>query len=162
MDTDAALMVAQQDIDRVRGSFEDLAPKADKCLSAFLERLFAIAPEIRYLFPTDLSTHGRRLTHTLAFLVARLDSWAELEPHLTNLGVRHVAYGVRKSDYTVFADSFLWALEDTLGEAATREVMDSWSQVLGSVCTAMQSPNGRTPWHAVVAEAESQLEITEH
>jgi nitric oxide dioxygenase len=147
-------MLSQPEVVRIQESFEKLVPMADGLIERFLENLFERSPEIRYLFPTDLQTHGRRLVHMLAFAVSRLDRWPELEPHLVNLGVRHVAYGVRPADYRTFAEAFLSAIAGTLGEESDPHDLAAWSAMLDAVSESMSASAVRDRWRAVVPDPE--------
>ena len=56
--------------------------------------LFEISPEIRVLFPDDISAQVRKLTEMLSTLVGKLDRPHELATMLEELGERHRDYGV--------------------------------------------------------------------
>ncbi len=81
----------------VRESFAKVRPIADDAAALFYGRLFQIAPEVRPLFPADLTEQGRKLMTTLAVVVNSLDDLPALLPVVQRLGARHAGYGVTGS-----------------------------------------------------------------
>ena len=61
-----------QQIALVQCSFKSVAPIASKAADLFYNRLFEIAPEVRQLFPTDLSGQKVKLMGMLATAINNL------------------------------------------------------------------------------------------
>ena len=129
-------MLTQRQITLLRESFDCLASRTDAIFGSFFEKLFDTTPEARYLFPTDLSRHERRLVYTIRFIVSRLDRWNEVEPYLLNLGVRHTVYGVREADYAVFVSVLSDTLATVLPEGS-EEVIQAWVCLFEQVSASM-------------------------
>ena len=51
----------------VQESFAKVAPIADQAAIMFYDRLFELAPEVKTMFPADMTEQHRRLMATLAF-----------------------------------------------------------------------------------------------
>ncbi len=66
----------------VRDSFAAVAPRAEEAAAAFYERLFALDPALRAMFPADLAGQRRKLVAALAAAVSGLDRPAALAPTL--------------------------------------------------------------------------------
>jgi hemoglobin-like flavoprotein len=123
----------------IRHSFADAMQDPDRFGREFYARLFALAPAIRPLFPSDMHHQRDKLVRALAMLVRGLGDTASLAPSLQQLGARHVGYGVSAPHYVVVGE----ALIDTLTllspdrmDAATRS---DWVKVYGWVAATMLS-----------------------
>ena len=86
-------------IDLIRASWAAVEPISDDAARLFYDRLFALDPSLRALFPADLREQKRKLLGVLAFAVGALDRPAELLPAVERLGARHAGYGVRPEHY---------------------------------------------------------------
>jgi hemoglobin-like flavoprotein len=83
----------------VQDSFSKVAPIADTAATLFYNRLFTIAPELRSLFPDDLTEQKKKLMQMIATAVGNLHQVEKILPAVENLGRRHVAYGVTAKHY---------------------------------------------------------------
>jgi hemoglobin-like flavoprotein len=81
-----------------------------KATEIFYTRLFDQYPGVRDLFPTNMNAQYRKLYDAVSLVVQCLDNPNDLVPVLTDLGVRHVQYGVVREYYSAVTDSFLWTL----------------------------------------------------
>src|SRR5262245_17647587 len=88
-----------QQIALVQGSFQSVAPIASKAADLFYDRLFEIAPELRRLFPADLSAQKVKLMAMIATAVANLHRLDAILPAVRQLGDRHRDYGVSAEHY---------------------------------------------------------------
>ena len=122
----------------VRASFSLVVPIKDVVADLFYDRLFAVAPELRRLFPNDLSGQKRKLMALLATCVGKLHDLSTLLPVIKSLGVRHVAYGAKTEHYAIVAEALLWALNQGLGRAFTSEIRSAWSKVYEILAATMQ------------------------
>eukprot|EP01052_Picozoa_sp_SAG31_P053898 SAG31_NODE_14051_length_830_cov_0.772914_2_plen_82_part_00 len=75
---------------------------------------------------------------TAVGMLRKLD---ELVPVLTDLGKRHVKYGVLAAHYDVVGQAVLKTLEMGLGDAFTPEVKAAWTEVYGIVSSTMIGDN---------------------
>ena len=103
----------------------------------FYDRIFALAPTVRPLFPADLSHQRDKLLRALAMLVRGLDQPETLVPALRQLGARHVGYGVQAVHYGVVGEALIDTLDalcDPPMDAATRQ---AWSRLYGWIAATM-------------------------
>ena len=121
----------------VRESFVKVRPIADDAAALFYGRLFQIAPEVRSLFPVDLTEQGRKLMTTLAVVVNSLDDLPALLPVVQRLGARHAGYGVTEEHFAPVGAALLWTLEKGLGEGFTPEVRMAWTEAYHVLATVM-------------------------
>ena len=113
-------------IQLVQRSFEKVLPIKEAAAEMFYNRLFALDPDLRDLFRTDMKEQRRKLMAMLATAVAGLTRLDELVPALRALGIRHAGYAVRPEHYTTVGEALLWTLEQGRGEDFTDEVKEAW------------------------------------
>jgi nitric oxide dioxygenase len=111
----------------VQDSFAKVAPIAEQAAVIFYDRLFAVAPQVRTLFPDDMREQRKKLMATLAVVVNGLANLESILPAASALAKRHVAYGAQPGHYPVVGETLLWTLERGLGPAWTAEVATAWT-----------------------------------
>lgn len=111
----------------VQDSFAKVAPIADTAATLFYDRLFEMAPQVRALFPHDLTEQKRKLMATLAVVVNGLNNLPTVLPAASALAKRHVVYGAEPSHYPVVGGALLWTLEKGLGPAWNPELATAWT-----------------------------------
>src|SRR4051812_48032969 len=84
----------------VQTSFARVAPIADTAADLFYGRLFEIAPQVRAMFPAELSQQKKKLMAMLGNVVGGLSHLDTLVPAVQALGRRHTGYGVTAAHYT--------------------------------------------------------------
>jgi hemoglobin-like flavoprotein len=122
---------------QIRQTFESLAEYSDSAVLLFYGRLFEIAPNLRPLFKIDIRVQARKLMDTLSTVVAALDNFEALHDQLTDLGRKHVGYGVQPQDYDTLRKALLWALGQALGPEFDRETKAAWNELLTAISTVM-------------------------
>ena len=123
----------------VQSSFKSVAPIAEQAADLFYGRLVEIAPEVRPLFPRDLSDQKKKLMGMLATAVANLHQVETLLPVVQDLGRRHVGYGVTEAHYVPVGEALIWTLEKGLGPSFTPEVKDAWAAAYATLAGVMTS-----------------------
>ena len=126
-------------IQLVQDSFAKVAPISDKAAVLFYDRLFEVAPQVKVMFPADLTEQRKKLMATLAFVVNGLGSLETILPAASALATRHVSYGAKREHYPVVGGALLWTLEKGLGEGWTPEVADAWTVAYGTLSGFMIS-----------------------
>jgi hemoglobin-like flavoprotein len=122
---------------QIRQSFESLVEYSDSAVLLFYGRLFEIAPNLRPLFKIDIRVQARKLMDTLSTVVAALDNFEQLRDRLTDLGRKHVGYGVQPQDYDTLRKALLWALGQALGAELDRETKAAWDELLIAISAVM-------------------------
>jgi hemoglobin-like flavoprotein len=132
----------------VQTSFAQVAPIAATAADLFYGRLFEIAPQVRAMFPDDLSEQKKKLMAMLGTAVAGLSRLETLMPAVQALGRRHAGYGVKAQHYASVGSALLWTLEKGLGEAFTPEVKDAWATAYIVLSTTMMNAANEKPMAA--------------
>lgn len=123
----------------VQSSFAQVVPIADTAANLFYDRLFAIAPEVRTLFPADLTEQKKKLMQMLGTAVGNLHQVEKIVPAVQALGKRHASYGVKPEHFAPVGAALLWTLEQGLGAGFTPEVKAAWTETYSTVSGVMQA-----------------------
>lgn len=121
----------------VQDSFAKVAPISDQAATIFYDRLFEVAPQVRILFPDDLTEQRKKLMGTLAAVVNGLTNLEAILPAASALATRHVSYGAKAEHYPVVGGALLWTLEKGLGDAWTPDVAAAWAAAYGTLSNYM-------------------------
>ena len=132
-------MLTINDIVLVQASFARLVPMQDAAADLFYDRLFALTPKLRELFPSDLRDQKRKLMQMIATAVGGLNRLDKIIPAVKALGARHSGYGVTEAHYAIVGEALLWTLDRGLGKGFTPEVRSAWAKVYGVIAATMQA-----------------------
>jgi hemoglobin-like flavoprotein len=132
-------------------SFAQIEPHAEQFGTMFYDRLFAIAPEMKPLFRTDIKAQQSKfmkvigevvklyLRALISLPVTKQNSGEAMLPGAYWSGKLHAAYGVRMDDFDKMKQALVWALHNTLKEQLTPEIVEAWSMAYDIVVQAMQT-----------------------
>jgi nitric oxide dioxygenase len=123
----------------VQQSFSKVVPIAEQTAVIFYDRLFEIAPQVKSMFPADMTAQRGKLVATLAAVVNGLGNLDSILPAASALAKRHVSYGAKAEHYPVVGAALLWTLEKGLGAGWTSEVADAWTAAYGTLSGFMIS-----------------------
>ena len=123
----------------LRDSWSKVEPVADMAAVLFYDRLFTIAPELRSLFPSDLTEQKKKLIQMLATAVNNLHQVEIILPAVEDLGRRHAGYGVTDKHYEPVGAALLWTLEQGLGADFTSVIKDAWTQTYVTLAGIMKN-----------------------
>ena len=126
-----------QQIELVQRRFQKVVPIAGTAADLFYDRLFEIAPEMRSLFPDDISEQKRKLMAMLSTAVANLHKLDTILPAVKDLGQRHKGYGVMVVHYAPVGAALLWTLEKGLGSDFTPDVKAAWTATYNALSSVM-------------------------
>lgn len=138
-------MLTPEEIVRVRSSFDMVFANANDMTTAFYDRIFELAPDLRPMFPADLSVLKRDFISKLAVLVGSLDHATGLLSGADILGRNHQRYGVKPEHYPVAGEALLWSLARGLGSHWTDEVEQAWRKVYGLIADRMIATGASPP-----------------
>ncbi len=125
-------------ISAVQDTFAKVAPIADKAAELFYGRLFELDPSLKPMFKGDMTEQGAKLMRMIGIAVDGLTNLDSIVPAVENLGVRHIAYGVKDEHYDTVGAALLWTLEQGLGDAFTPDVKQAWTEVYTLLAQVMQ------------------------
>ena len=128
-----------EQVNLVQQSFAKVAPISEQAAVLFYDRLFEVAPQVRAMFPVDMTEQRKKLMGTLAVVVGGLSNLEAILPAASALAKRHVSYGAKAEHYPVVGGALLWTLEKGLGDAWTPEVAEAWTAAYGTLSGYMIS-----------------------
>ena len=124
----------------VQNSWEKVLPISDTAATLFYGRLFELDPSTRPLFKdTNMAQQRKKLIQVIGTVVNGLNRLDQLIPAVSNLGRRHVAYGVRDEHYSSVGKALIWTLEQGLGADFTPEVREAWTTVYAVLAETMKN-----------------------
>jgi nitric oxide dioxygenase len=123
----------------VQQSFSKVAPISGQTAAIFYDRLFEVAPQVKAMFPADMTEQKKKLMATLAVVVNGLSDLPSILPAASALAKRHVGYGAKPEHYPVVGSTLLWTLEKGLGGDWTPDVASAWTTAYGTLSGFMIS-----------------------
>lgn len=129
----------------VQRTFAEVLRRRADAGAIFYDRLFLIAADVRPLFKGDMASQQRKLVDTLSVAVGALNDMPGLTAVLSDLGRRHVRYGVRRAHYAPVGEALLWTLEKALGPLFTAEAREAWASLYATVAEVIVAAEPATP-----------------
>ena len=123
-------------IERVRNSHAALPAEGRQLSARFYQELFAAAPRLRPLFPTDLTNLQGHFESALALVVRNLSEVGGLQDALRDLGAQHVHWGARPEDYVTAREALVTAI-GALSPAWTAQLEQDWRDAVTAIVVPM-------------------------
>ncbi|WP_102110449.1 globin domain-containing protein [Oceaniglobus roseus] len=128
-----------QQISVIRASFARIYRRKARITRAFYDILFARAPHLRPLFAEEMVPQHEKLANMLAFTVRHLSDAPLLKSTLSELGLRHVAYGAEPQHFVLVGTALMEALKaETPGGLSPAEE-EAWSAAIFALSGLMIS-----------------------
>jgi len=136
-------------IARIRTSFADISGEPRALAGRFYIELFAAAPQLRGLFPVDLTSLQGHFEAALALVIRNLEEMRTLEEPLRELGAQHVAWGAKPEDYVLVREALIRAIR---GSSAVWNdpIEGDWRRAITAIAVPMLE--GAAVHTAMVAE----------
>ena len=141
--------MTSESIDRLRRSFSEVSAQPRALAARFYHELFSAAPNLRPLFPADMTSLQGHFEAALALVIKNLEDMAVLQDSLRDLGAQHVQRGARPEDYFVVRDAIVRAIRAT-SMSWSDELDADWRQAITAIAVPMLQ--GAAVHTAVVAE----------
>jgi hemoglobin-like flavoprotein len=122
---------------RLQASFGALAQRSDAFAARFYERLFGKYPELRPMFPADMSNQRRKLVATLEQVVKLLEVPFGSRRLIEDLGREHARVGARREHYPLVIAEMLAAMAEHGGPGWNAELEADWRQMLELLARGM-------------------------
>ena len=138
-----------ESIERLRSNFSEVSAQPRALAARFYQELFAAAPNLRPLFPVNMTSLQGHFEAALALVIRNLEDMAALQDSLRDLGAQHVQWGARPEDYFVVRDAIVRAIRAT--SASWNDDLDAdWRRAITAIAVPMLQ--GAAVHTAVVAE----------
>jgi nitric oxide dioxygenase len=123
-------------IERVKRSYAGLPAEGRQLSARFYKELFTAAPNLRPLFPTDLSNLQGHFEAALALVVRNLSEVGGLHGALRDLGAQHVHWGARPEDYVTAREALVTAV-GALAPAWNPQLEQDWRDAVTAIVVPM-------------------------
>jgi nitric oxide dioxygenase len=107
--------------------------------NCFYGKMFAAHPELKNLFNMGNQQSGvqqQSLASALYAYAANIDNQQALAPVISRIVHKHVSIGIRAEHYPIVGKYLLEGIADTLGTAATPELLAAWGEAYGLLAGA--------------------------
>jgi nitric oxide dioxygenase len=106
--------------------------------TTFYRNMFAAHPELTNLFNMANQASGKQQQSLAAAVFAyasNIDNPAALEPVILRIVHKHASLGIKPEHYPIVGRYLIEAIEQTLGDAATPELLAAWDEAYNSLAT---------------------------
>jgi serine/threonine protein kinase len=123
---------------RVVASLGRVRARSDELYVHVYEQLFSKRPELRALFPDDMTQQRAKLASALELVVENLRAPEYIVTLLEELGNRHVGYGATVEHLAALGEALITSLELFDPMPWDQPTRDAWRTAYASVSLAMQ------------------------
>ncbi|RMF78268.1 MAG: hemin receptor [Planctomycetota bacterium] len=124
-------------IQRLESSFNLIAPRGEELVQRFYTNLFARYPQVRGMFPQDMSQQRKKLLASIVLVVRSLRDPERLQNALEEMGRRHHDYGTKPEHYPLVRDTLLDVMAEIAGDAWNDQLQADWTAALNHVAGVM-------------------------
>lgn len=129
-----AEMISEPTIQIVKLTAPTVAAHAETITRRFYDLMFAGNPEVQAYFNQAHQRTGgqqRALAGAICAYAANIDNLPALGPAVELIAHKHCSLGIAPEHYPIVGKHLLAAIKDTLGDAATDEVLSAWAEAYG-------------------------------
>src|SRR6187551_3372323 len=127
-------MISQEAIQIVKATAPVVAVHAEAITRRFYTLMFTGDPVTKLYFNPAHQQGGdqqRALAGAICAYAANIDNLAALGPAVELIAQKHCSLGIQPEHYPIVGKHLLAAIKDILGDVATDEVIDAWSEAYG-------------------------------
>jgi len=159
----AGTTTPELNVDVLEQTFAAIEPQGQQLVRLFYEKLFQEFPQLTPLFEhVTPEKQQAKLLAALKLVIANLRNPDELVKTLTEMGMRHQAYGAETEHYDAVIKSLLAALQELAGEAWSDEAETAWSDALHIISDIMLDAYTDSAAEAASPVAAEPVPETEH
>lgn len=125
----------------LRDSWARVSKFGDRVPLRFYTKLFLAHPDLRDLFPIDMSEQRDKLWDMVNTLVDHLDNLDRVVPAIAALGDRHKGYGVQPSHFPLVGGALLATLKHFETDKWSEDLELWWSLAYGAAAEVMINGN---------------------
>jgi NAD(P)H-flavin reductase/hemoglobin-like flavoprotein len=125
------------DTSALRTSWATVAAANDKVPQYFYSHLFVSHPELRSMFPIQMTGQRDKFVTALGAIVSNADNLDDVMAFIEQLGRDHRRFSVVTEHYMAVGATLMATLKRFLGTAWDAELADTWSQAYGLIAKVM-------------------------
>ncbi|KVL29537.1 NO-inducible flavohemoprotein [Burkholderia sp. MSMB1835] len=133
-------MLTQKTKDIVKATAPVLAQHGYDIIKCFYTRLFDAHPELKNVFNMAHQEQGQQqqaLARAVYAYAENIEDPGSLAAVLKNIANKHASLGVRPEHYPIVGEHLLAAIKETLGDAATDDIVSAWAQAYGNLADVL-------------------------
>lgn len=124
-------MLSQKTIEIVKSTVPVLKEHGLEITKTFYKTMFTNNPEVKEMFNMDKQeslAQPKALAMTVLAAAENIDRLEVLLPAIKKIGQVHVNSNVKPEHYPIVGKNLLIAIKEVLGDNATEEVIEAWSE----------------------------------
>ncbi len=129
--------VTEEQISRIRACFDEMTPRTPELADRFHARLFAQNPQLRALFPRDLTVQKQDFAAGLRHVVKNLNRIEGAAAMFMDIGSRQARMGLTPGHFGVAREALLSTLRDMAGPKWSEQLEQDWREALSVVVSLM-------------------------
>lgn len=135
-------MLNQKNIDIVKSTVPVLEQHGEKITTRFYQLMFGAHPELLNIFNHANQKQGRQqraLANAVYAAAMYIDNLEAIQPVVNQIAQKHRSLGIKPEHYPIVGKYLILAIKDVLGDAATDEIIDAWTEAYGVIADAFIS-----------------------
>ena len=133
-------MLTKRELDILSSDWEKVELIEEQAATLLYDRLFALDPTVRALFPADMQTQKVKLLRMIGAAVYGITQPEVLSPIVEHLGRKHVRFGVQNEHYATVGAALIWALRRGIGPTFSAEHEAAWTKAYAYLSETMKPP----------------------
>jgi nitric oxide dioxygenase len=135
-------LLDQKRIDIVKSTVPVLEQHGEKITTRFYQLMFGAHPELLHIFNHANQKQGkqqRALASAVYAAAMYIDNLEVIFPVVNQIAQKHRSLGIKPEHYPIVGKYLILAIKDVLGDAATDEIIDAWTEAYGVIADAFIS-----------------------
>lgn len=127
-------MLSSKALATIKATVPVLEAHGETLTRHFYKRMFSHNPEVKEFFNPahqNSGTQQRALAGAILAYAANIDNLAALGPAVELIAQKHVSLMIKPEHYPIVGNNLINAIKEVLGDGATKEVIDAWTQAYG-------------------------------
>jgi nitric oxide dioxygenase len=132
-------MLSEKTIQTIKSTVPVLEKHGTEITTRFYQMLFGNHPELLNIFNHANQKQGRQqaaLANAVYAAAKYIDRLEEILPVVKQIAHKHRSLGVQAEHYPIVGHHLLAAIQDVLGSAATKDILDAWAEAYGMIADA--------------------------
>ncbi|RXK18817.1 globin domain-containing protein [Macrococcus sp. DPC7161] len=129
-------MLSEETKSIIKATVPVLEAHGTEITSAFYKHMFETHPELLNVFNKTNQKLGRQqtaLAQTVLAAAKHIDHLEAIIPNVNQIAHKHRALEIKAEHYPIVGENLIWAIQHVLGDAATPEIVDAWTQTYGVI-----------------------------
>ncbi|WJP98503.1 globin domain-containing protein [Macrococcus bovicus] len=129
-------MLSQETREIIKATVPVLEQHGTEITSVFYAHMFEEHPELLNVFNKTNQKLGRQqtaLAQTVLAAAKHIDHLEAIIPNVNQIAHKHRALEIKPEHYPIVGENLIYAIKKVLGEAATPEIINAWTEAYGVI-----------------------------